>query len=176
LGGNPLSYEHALDLLEQDEVFREYLTSLLAGSDYSAFRWETPPISQSKVGRAFEFVLVSDPYLGTKPEPDVFSPYFAATEEDVTVLPVPNLGRTATMIVPKQLAALDAYGHMAAFVRKAPRPQVHALWQCVAHTAKANLSSQPTWISTAGGGVSWLHVRIEHSPKYYAYRRYANEA
>ena len=79
------------------------------------------------------------------------------------------------MIVPRQLAEPQAYGHLAAFVRQAPRRQVHALWQCLAATAKANLSRRPTWISTAGGGVSWLHVRVEHSPKYYAYRPYAND-
>lgn len=119
---------------------------------------------------------MNDPYLEMDPEPEVFSPYFAATDEHVTVLPVPNLGRTATMIVPKRLVGLDAYAHIAAFVRKAPRAQVHALWQCVASTARSTLSSEPTWISTAGGGVSWLHVRVERSPKYYAYRPYANES
>ncbi|MGI9175867.1 MAG: DUF6940 family protein [Rhodothermales bacterium] len=24
------------------------------------------------------------------------------------------------------------------------------------------------WLSTAGGGVSWLHVRLDSRPKYYA--------
>jgi hypothetical protein len=53
---------------------------------------------------------------------------------------------------------------------------VHALWQCVAETALARLSAAPLWISTAGGGVAWLHVRVEGAPKYYAYRPYATAA
>lgn len=176
MDGVPLSFGLALDLLEQEHRFREYLTSLLAESKYSAFRWETPPISKAKLGRSFEFVLVDDPYLDMPPEPDVFGPYFATTKDHTTVLPIPNLGNTAMMVVPKELVGLNAYAHVAAFVRKAPQAQIHALWQCVASTAKARLSAEPMWISTAGGGVSWLHVRIEHSPKYYSYRPYANAA
>jgi len=30
----------------------------------------------------------------------------------------------------------------------------------------------PTWLSTAGGGVAWLHVRLDTRPKYYRYNPY----
>lgn len=175
MGGSPMTYGLALDLLEREHGFRKVLTSLLAESEYSAFRWETPPISKTTLGRPFEFVVVNDPYLERNPEPDVFGPYFATTDEHITVLPVPNLGKTATMVVPKKLVGLYSYTHLAAFVREAPRAQVHALWQCVASTAKSLLSTEPIWISTAGGGVSWLHVRIERSPKYDSHRPYADD-
>ena len=90
---------------------------------------------------------------------------------------VPNLARTAQLVVPRGLAARsDLYAHLAAFVRGAPASQVHQLWQCVASTARRALSTRPLWISTAGAGVAWLHVRIENTPKYYSYRSYANEA
>ena len=31
----------------------------------------------------------------------------------------------------------------------------------------AHLGSQPLWLSTAGGGVDWLHMRLDKRPKYY---------
>ena len=31
------------------------------------------------------------------------------------------------------------------------------------------------WLSSAGGGVSWLHFRIEDSPKYYVHQEYKEE-
>jgi len=34
------------------------------------------------------------------------------------------------------------------------------------------LSSRPVWLSTAGGGVSWLHVRLDDRPKYYHHAAY----
>ena len=34
----------------------------------------------------------------------------------------------------------------------------------------------PTWVSTAGGGVAWLHVRLDSAPKYYTHRPYTRFA
>ena len=38
------------------------------------------------------------------------------------------------------------------------------------------VGARPVWLSTAGAGVSWLHVRLDDRPKYYGcgpYRQYA---
>jgi hypothetical protein len=35
------------------------------------------------------------------------------------------------------------------------------------------ISSQP--LSTAGAGVSWLHVRLDDHPKYYSYEPYQQD-
>lgn len=172
LDDQALSYRRTLELLAGDAAFRLYLSRLLAEAEFPSFRWETPPITRRTVDRPFEFVLVNDPYLQVTAEPQVFAEHFAAGEPPL-VLPVANLGRTATLVVPRQLDADCAYPHIAAFVRTAPELQLHALWQCVAATALAQLSDAPMWISTAGGGVAWLHVRLEGTPKYYAYRPYA---
>jgi hypothetical protein len=47
---------------------------------------------------------------------------------------VPNLGRTAQLVVPRELVAPRVYAHLLSFLRNAPAAQVHALWQCVAET------------------------------------------
>jgi hypothetical protein len=36
----------------------------------------------------------------------------------------------------------------------------------------ARLGAKPVWLSTAGGGVSWLHVRLDDQPKYYGFEPY----
>jgi len=36
------------------------------------------------------------------------------------------------------------------------------------------LADTPLWLSTAGLGVSWLHVRLDTRPKYYRHRVYAS--
>ena len=38
------------------------------------------------------------------------------------------------------------------------------------------LSAKPVWLSTAGAGVSWLHVRLDDRPKYYGYAPYREAA
>lgn len=172
----PLSYRRALDLLASDGGFRDYLSRLLADGPFSSYRWETPPITHATIDRPFEFVLVNDPFIDLPPEPEVFGEHFCGANRQQAVVAVPNLHRTATLVVPRQLDDQCAYPHLAAFVRTAPDAQMHALWQRAANEAQARLSDDRMWISTAGGGVAWLHVRLEKTPKYYAYRPYANAA
>jgi hypothetical protein len=174
--GAPRSVHEVLGLLHSNAAFRQELVSTIAACPYLAFRWEMPPLTHAKMGRPFEFVLADDPYLADMaPEPDVFAPYFEDAPPGMVVRAVPNLRRTAQLVVPRGLVDDSVYGHLGAFLRAAPREQVHALWACVAQTVVGALSQAPLWVSTAGGGVAWLHVRVEGSPTYYTHRPYAIE-
>ena len=83
-----------------------------------------------------------------------------------------NLGRDAILIVPCLKTVPSAYGHLAAFVREAPEAQRHALWQLVGEAMARRIGPKPVWLSTAGAGVSWLHVRLDDRPKYYRFGPY----
>ena len=110
---------------------------------------------------------------GLAPSPDLeaFAEHFAAaTEAGVVVLPY--LGGDAILVVPCPVVAPSAYGHLAAFVRQAPEPQRQALWQLVGETMARRVGAKPVWLSTAGAGVSWLHVRLDDRPKYYGFGPY----
>ena len=72
----------------------------------------------------------------------------------------------------QEIAAPSVFAHLAAFVRGAPAQQRHVLWQRVADAMMRRLSGQPVWLSTAGAGVSWLHVRLDDRPKYYSFSEY----
>ena len=76
------------------------------------------------------------------------------------------------MVVPRPIAEPSAYGHLAAFVRGAPEAQRHALWQMVGESMARRIGAKPVWLSTAGAGVSWLHVRLDDRPKYYGFGPY----
>lgn len=84
----------------------------------------------------------------------------------------PNLGKDAILVVPCPRGSPSAYGHLAAFVRQAPKDQTHALWALVGDAMVQRLGTKPVWLSTAGAGVSWLHVRLDDSPKYYGHAPY----
>ena len=171
----PATFVEVLRGWLEDEEFRARFSGLLAGSRFAAFRWETPPVTAASVSRHFEFVLLDSPELTRRADPRAFAKYFgSATEEGVVVFP--NLGRDAVMVVPSPISPAPCYAHLAAFVRGAPGRQQQALWQAVGEAVLARLGSKPLWLSTAGAGVAWLHVRLDDRPKYYAYVPYRSAA
>jgi hypothetical protein len=169
----PLRYRDVLRLWQDDETFRAFFISLLAKSTFSGFRWETPPVTATTADREFEFVLLDTPGLNRPPDERAFAEQFRTAGKHQSVVALPNLGNDAVLIVPRPSAPpSSAYVHLASFVRQASPAQVHELWQLVGATMAARLSANPTWLSTAGMGVSWLHVRLDERPKYYGYAPY----
>lgn len=169
----PATYAEVLDAWQSDAGFRSSFNDLLADAPYSAFRWETPAVTTATLGQPFECVLLDSPGLAPRPDPEPFAEQF---REARSVVVFPNLGRDAILVVPRPLAEPSAYGHLAAFVRNAPEDQRHALWQAVGEAMLRRISDRPVWLSTAGAGVSWLHVRLDDRPKYYGFASYRHSA
>jgi len=170
LDSRPATFADVLRGWKSDADFRSLFNALLAEVRFTAFRWETPAVTTATVSQPFEFVLLDSPGLARRPDPEAFAEHFDQAEADVAVFP--NLGGDAIMVVPYPVAEPSAYGHLAAFVRLAPESQRHALWQAVAQAMAHRVGVKPVWLSTAGAGVSWLHVRLDDRPKYYGFTPY----
>ncbi len=175
LGSKPATFAEVLRGWQDDTAFRSQFNALLADVPFSAFRWETPPVTTATASRSFEFVLLDSPGLARRPDPEAFAEHFGGTPE-AGVVAFPNLGRDAIMVVPCPYASALAYGHLAAFVREAPESQRHALWQVVGKAMAERVNARPVWLSTAGAGVPWLHVRLDDRPKYYGFSPYRHTA
>src|SRR6476661_4383632 len=94
LDSSPVPYSVVLRRWQHDAEFRSFFLDLLAGAPFSAFRWETPPVTAATADRPFEFVLLDSPSLATKPDRDAFAEHFAAAGGRSAVS-FPNLGRDA---------------------------------------------------------------------------------
>ncbi len=169
----PIACSETLQLWQTDAEFRSFFLDVLANAPFSEFRWETPPITAGTVSRPFEFVLLDSPGLAQQPDPEAFVEHFRSTEADV--LSFPNLGRDAVLVVPCPREPHSAYGHIAAFAREAPELQRHALWQLVGKVMEERLGPNRIWLSTAGAGVPWLHIRLDSRPKYYGHAPYRDK-
>ncbi|MGL6075959.1 MAG: DUF6940 family protein [Fimbriiglobus sp.] len=156
--------------LQADASFRAMFNAAIAGVPYVELRWEMPAIMVSTLSMPFECVLLNSPGLARRPNPEAFQEHF--TDEAFGAVAFQNLNGDAMLVVPTPLVAPDAYGHLAAFVRKAPVAQQDALWKRVGEMVAQRIGTQPFWLSTAGAGVSWLHVRLDSRPKYFGYRPY----
>mgnify|MGYP001811921489 CR=1 FL=1 len=168
-----LNYAKVMNLLREDGSFRACFNAEIASVSYPAFFWETPPVTASTTLRAFEFVAVDSPALaGVVADSSVFSDYYAADSQGAGIVSFPNLDRDATLVVPCPRGALSVYPHIGAFVRKASPDQQQALWRTVGEALVSTLNRNPVWLSTAGLGVYWLHIRLDSHPKYYSYGPY----
>jgi hypothetical protein len=165
-----LRYAEVLSLWQSSHDFRDSFIARLAAMPFAAFRWETPALTTATVERPFECVVVDAPELAAVPDQRSFAEHFDRGVDDVAVFC--NLGGDSTLVVPCPLVDASAYAHLAVFLRRAPAAQKHALWQRVGACVEQRLSSAPLWLSTAGAGVSWLHVRLDARPKYYVYAPY----
>ena len=169
---SPIRYSRVLEYWQDDATFRSFFSSVLSDSRFSAYRWETLPITKKTADRAFEFVLLDAPALDRPPDDRAFEQYYCTSPGRPTVVTFPNLGNDAVLVVPCPLAKGDRYAHLAAFVRSAPVAQQHELWGAVGAAMRARIGQSPVWLSTAGMGVPWLHVRLDSSPKYYGFSQY----
>lgn len=165
----PATFADVIAGWRTDAGFRLFFSRLLAEAPFTAFRWETPGVSSATLTRPFECVLLDAPFLARRPDPTAFAEQFTQTQ---SVVAFPNLGGDADLVVPCPLADHSAYGHIAAFVRHAPEPQRDELWRAVGEAMGGRVGKRPVWLSTAGAGVSWLHVRLDDRPKYYGFAEY----
>jgi len=169
-----LTFSEVLSLWNDNAAFRSFFNDLLATAPFSAYRWETPCVTKKTLHRQFEFVLLRSESLERPADETAFAEHFVG---DSQVLTFPNLGGTAVMVVPKPVGERGvnnnrSYCHLASFIRNAPDSQRHELWQSVALAMTQRINDRPVWLSTAGMGVAWLHVRLDDRPKYYGYAPY----
>jgi hypothetical protein len=175
LGASPVTYAEVLRRWQKDPEFRLFFLGLLAAAPFSAYRWETPAITTTTASRPFEFVLLDSPGLARSPDVEAFADHFHEAPER-GVVEFPNLGNDALLIVPCPSGPASAYTHLGSFVREAPEPQQQALWEVVGAAMQQRLGTRPVWLSTAGAGVAWLHIRLDDRPKYYGFAPYRDAA
>ena len=172
-GGEVLTYAEVIKLWRDDTDFRLFFTKILIDSPYSAYRWETPSVTGQTTSQNFEFVLLNSPSFSSRKADDkTFEGYFTSEDKDFGIVVFPNINGDATLVVPSPRTDNTAYGHLAAFIRNAPKPQIDALWRAIANTVANQLDDKPIWLNTAGGGVAWLHIRLDSRPKYYGFKPY----
>ena len=176
MDGSTLTFREVIEAWIRDKPFRSAFNQVLADATFTGFRWETPKLTAETVQASFEFVLLDAPsFCKRRTDERSFAQHFIHDDKDHGVVAFANLGGDATLIVPSPRTDASAYGHLAAFVRNAPPEQTDAFWRVVGLTVEKQISSSPVWLSTAGGGVAWLHARIDSYPKYYGYHPYKRD-
>jgi hypothetical protein len=169
-GGTPLTFRDSIARWRDDTAFRAAWADVLRGVAFDAYCWECPPIRRSDLDLPFECVLVHRPMLaGRRPDPKPFQSHFRPDGEAVAF---ESLGRDAVLVAPCPGPPGSDFAHLATFMATATPARIDALWRCVGEAVAGRLGNDPLWLSTAGLGVSWLHVRLDSQPKYYRHAPY----
>lgn len=150
-----------------------------------AFFWETVPIaSPTAPSTTFEMATIAAPGLaGSRADGTPFAAHLGGEDggrsqrtwaKSLGAKSFANLGGDAVLVAPYGGGPRtpSTYAHLGVFLREAPPQQQAELWAELGRTLQATLfarGARPTWLSTEGSGVSWLHLRLDSTPKYYHY-------
>jgi hypothetical protein len=171
-GASRMTFSQVMSLWRNDESFVSEWVAQLAAIPFNAYCFETPPLTKAIVNNSFECVFIESPALAQlEADSRPFHEHFRASAASVAF---PSLGKDALLVAPCPVSDSTCYTHLACFLRSATREEARQLWREVAQRLEDRLADAPLWLSTAGLGVSWLHVRLDTRPKYYRHRVYAS--
>ena len=176
VGGAPASYRQVIEGWRTDPFARTAFLAALSSAPFPSFRWECRSVTTASADVAFDAVIANSPELLVKPDPTPFAGQFDRTAGPTGTHSFPSLGGDAYLVVPAPTKPMRDFGHLAAFLRNASLDQQHLLWTEVASCVAERVSTRPLWLSTAGAGVSWLHVRLDTRPKYYVHEPFRRTA
>lgn len=166
--GKILKYGNVLKLWESDEEFVSFYIKLFNKCGFNSYVWETPPLSTDNLHQPFEFVIFNAPKSSNLPDYETFKDYYDITGPNQGIVSFLNLGHDAMLVVPSPFRKDSNYSGLSEFFLEAPVKQQQCIWKVVAYQMKLRLNEKPTWLSVAGGGIAWLHIRLDSTPKYYS--------
>jgi hypothetical protein len=168
--GEALSFGQVFSRWRMDESFRAFWSAKLREVPFDAYCWECPAVTSANLERAFECVFVSSPLLAAmSPDSSPFAEYF---RPHCSVVTFESLGKDALLVAPCPGAPNENFADLSRFVATASEERKSALWKSVGEALEKRIGASPIWLSTAGLGVSWLHVRLDTQPKYYRHPPY----
>lgn len=163
------------EFLEQLSTSRDFAlgySRALLGAGGGAFVWETPAWTRASLRAPNECVVLPSPaHRQLREDARPFSTHFERGGSDAAVA-FSSLRGDAILIAPTPNGRAANSAHLGAFLASAPAESIAALWKLAANQLLQEISDEPRWFSTAGLGVSWLHLRIDSRPKYYRHASY----
>ncbi|MAP93797.1 MAG: hypothetical protein CMK07_02495 [Ponticaulis sp.] len=171
--GRQMTFGEAVAMWKWNAVFTQFCGALIRNSGLKGFVWECPPVTKATLERPFEFVLIDTgtPYHA-RPDADVFSDHFKSANNGPEMAVFPNLGGDALLIAPAPKDDASDYRDLNHFLSNASDEERAAFWKAVSDAMDATISDNPVWLSVAGAGEAWLHVRLDSRPKYYQHTPY----
>lgn len=177
----PATVGQVMRLLATPSFSKRFAKSILQGRDHAraydsrGVFFECVPVSSDTVEEMpFECAIITTPqfdYCLENPKP--FKDYL---KKGSAVAVFQNRRHDATLICPiHRDGDRGPFGHLTEFLDNASAHQHQVFWARVGETyleIVRGRGSYPTYLSTSGTGVAYLHMRIDRTPKYFHYTPY----
>ena len=171
--GKELTFSEVLNLWKDHSEFTTWYIDSLNALGFEEFFWEHPALKTAFLNKPYELVVLKSTGFARRAINETAFAEKFNSQKSIAVFP--NLGNNAVLVVPAKETNAEIYKHLSSFLRSDALPQKLELFQKVAETVFSELSNNKTiWLSTAGMGVIWLHVRLDERPKYYKSNAYLN--
>jgi len=165
-GENLLSFHEVFDLWEESVEFVRFYVSGLNKFNFEAFYWEHPALNNEFLTQRYECILQKSKSLGHRSiNEKAFADFIHEEDEVVDFM---NLGKNTKLVIPTKKTDSETYNHLGKFLKLGAENQIIAVFQRVGKIVKQEIQERKLiWLNTAGGGVIWLHIRMDTKPKYY---------
>ncbi|MGK0388424.1 MAG: hypothetical protein ACI94Y_001153 [Maribacter sp.] len=166
-----LTFREVFNYWQTSTNFIEFYIDSLIALNYDEFFWEHPALKEEYLDKSYEFIVQkSISFSKRNVDENAFSNYI---NSDKQVAVFDNLGRNAKLIVPTKKIPIDTYKHMGNFIRNAEKIQIIEQFNQLSKAILSEVGAgRLIWVSTAGLGVIWLHMRLDSRPKYYRTNSY----
>lgn len=170
--GSALSFAEVIECWQSPKDVETYLNGIKK-LGFNQFYWEHPSLTTKTLDAPYECMVIGTTHFNRR-EVDTTS-FSGHLHKPEPVVVFDNLGRNARLVVPTLKSDPEHYKHMGAFTSFAPKDQVHCVFNSLGKSVLEEVNKgKPIWLSTAGLGVIWLHIRLDTVPKYYKTKTYKN--
>lgn len=169
--GSILSFGEVLDLWQSSKEATKKYVQEIKTLGFDQCYWEHPALIKSYLDLPYECMILRTDHFSRR-QVDTAS-FSAHLHQEQMVAVFDNLGRDARLVVPTLKAEQEHYKHLGAFLHFAPTDQVLEVFNATGNSMREEIEKgKRIWLSTAGLGVIWLHIRLDTVPKYYKTKTY----
>lgn len=166
-----LSNADLVSLLKLNREFRILYNSAINSTNFDAFYWEHPVIGLETINHSYRCAIIESSSL-SKVKAN-FTPFSDKFDSNSIVVSFSNLKNDAILLVPNPHVVDDfSLSSIAEVVRSNNESLIDELWRRVGESVEKTYSFRDVYLSTAGNGVYWCHIRLDSRPKYYKNSHY----
>jgi len=159
---------------EENKAFVNIIKEAILSTNFKAVFFNCPPVTRDDLNNVFEVAILNAPDLyDINTDVNTFGDKFKGK---TMVTAFANLSGDSLMVCPIPLEDQkhEIYSSLGPFLRSAPIDQQTAFWALIGNELFTLISKRRVWLNTAGGAISFLHMRLDSKPKYYKYRKFMN--